>query len=322
MLIDIINNLQDYVSTEERATILRYINNAAKELYNAADLPNSLMERDFCVDLTNQQITLPWYAKEVRGVRRKTLGLNMTLTDTRPRYVGTPWTQPYGQWRLIAESPLEQHITAAGRLVVTLAAVESSAVDVTITGQTTTSMNYSETLTFAPGDLTKTTTKQFMQRDPVGIKSIVKSRITTNDLIVTQESDARQVATIPNVLQRASNLIISTRDEYQYQQYSASECFEVLFKWPYIELVNDTDEFLGTDVFDSLIEWRAKSNYSFLSIEDHPRMLIAEAKCKELSRRLSDLYESNTEKKIAVEGPQAGSLPLMNYPSPFSYGTH
>ena len=116
--------------------------------------------------------------------------------------------------------------------------------------------------------------------------------------------------------------MITTRDDYQHHVYSTSECFEILFKWPYIELVNDTDEFLGTDVFDSLIEWRAKSNYSFLSVEDHPRMLIAEAKCKELARRLSDLYESNTEKRIEVEAPQAGTLPMMNYPSPFSYGTH
>lgn len=321
MLSDIITNLRDYVTTEERSTILRYINNAAKELYDGHDLPNTLFERDFCVDMTHNHITVPWYARAIRGVRRKDFHQRQQIVDARPRYNKKPWMQPFNQWRLIAETPLEQHITQAGRLVVTLAGPEDVAVNITIVGQTTTSNIHTETLTFAPGELTKTTTKQYTQPNPIGIKSILKSAVTVYDVTVTQEADGRQIASIPNVMQRASNCLVSIRDPMAENLYNASECYEILFKWPYIPLVNDTDEFNGTDQFDAFIEWKAKSNYSFLSVEDHSRMLIAEEKCRDLARRISDNYETNTEKRIEVEAPVAGDLALRHY-SRGNYGPH
>lgn len=320
MLIDIITALKDYVATEEQSTILRYVNAAAKELYDSADLPGSLFERDFCVDATNQHVTVPWYAKEIRGVRRKEYFTQQQIVDMRPRYNKTPWMQPCNQWRLIAETPLEQHITQAGRLVVTLAEAEETAVDVIIVGQTTTSNIFTETLTFAPGDLTKTTSKQYTQPQPFGIKSIIKSRLTTYDVTVTQEADERQIATIPNVLRRASNQLVSLRDE-EAGPFSDSECYEILFKWPYIELINDTDEFLNSDRYDQVIAWKAKANYSFLSPDDHPRMLIAEEKCNALLRRISDTYESNTDRRLEVERPFTGTMALTQ-PFNHPYGTY
>lgn len=313
MLINIIAALSDYMPTAERSTILRYVNAAAKEIYDSHDLPNSLFERDFSVDTTNQMITVPWYAKEIRGVRRKEYLTKQQIVDTRPRYNKMPWIMPYNQWRLVAETPLEQHITQAGRLVVTLAEAEDTALNVTIVGQTTTSHIYTETLTFAPGETEKTTIKQYTQPTPTGIKSILKSRATIYDVTVTQEADDRQIATIPNVLQRASNTLVMLRDEISVSPGGVCDCYEILFKWPYLELVNDTDEFLGTDRYDEVVAWKAKANYSFLNTDDHPRMVIAETKCNGLLQRISDNYESNTEKRVQSESSFAGTAPLTHY---------
>lgn len=299
MLSDIIQSVKESVGTDDRTELLRYINRAAREIYDSADLPGSLRECCFTIDSDSDIITLPWFASEPRGMRWPDLHRMITMNDMRPRYHSTPWIQPFLTYTLIGESPLEQNMTEAGLLTVTLAGAETEVVSVTITGQTTTTTLYNETLQFDPGETTKTTTAQFTQAQPFGIKAISKSRITTYDVTVSQAADGRRVATIPNRLKTARNLLIQLRDD-NLTATNLSETLEVLFKWPYMELVNDTDMFLDTDKYDDAIRWRVCENYTFKDETKIELTALANQKANALIRRVADNTEGPVEKVIKV----------------------
>lgn len=301
MLTDIINNVSDFVASSEREVLLRYINRAARNIYDMYDLPGSVMELEFCADMTETHITLPWYVKDLRAIRRVDTKSPVRLIDARPRFFREPWDTPLHTYRVIGETPLEQTITQAGRLVVTLQGAETDTVTVTILGQTTTSSQYAETLTFTPGETSKTTTKQFTQDQPFGIKSIVKAGVTTHDVVITQESDSHRIASIPCMLQRASNLLVNVR-EFDYQpMFGDTECLELLFKWPYIPLINDTDEFLRSDKYDDAVVWRACCIFEYKNATlENPKMAIARQEYTDQIQKISDNVESTVVKKLNV----------------------
>lgn len=320
MLGDIVQHVKEVVTADDRPSALRKINRAAKEIYDSADLPGSLFENTFDVSLENHLITLPWYATQVRGVRRSEFRGKISLIDQRPRYHSRPWQQPYYTWSLLAETPLQQHQTETGRLVVTLLGEEDTSVSVTITGQTTTSTTHREVLSFEPGETSKTTAAQFTQAQPVGIKSITKSRLTTYDIRITQESDERVLAVVPNVLYRAANQLIQIRDDNGASYSDTTECVDVLFKWPYIELVEDSDEFCGSDKWDDAIAWKVKENYYSTDPTKVDLLAASAAKCAVMLKRIATNTESPTDKVAETMIDACELAPLRGRARRMTYG--
>jgi hypothetical protein len=307
-----ITNIRD-TTPQEHDQLLLYINRAAREIYHTWDLPHSLWERYFCIDTADQLITLPWYVDEIRGIRRATFSSKIQLVDMRPRYHYRPWRQPTLQWRLMSESALERTITQAGRLVVSLAGMEDVSLTVTIVGQTTTSGLTRENLIFEPGVTQLTTTNQYTQDTPNGIKSITKSAASAYDLIVTQELDGLQIASIANFNRIAKNQCIQVHDGNYSLIFAPTECSEILFKWPYKPLVEDSDLFIGTERFDDVIVWKIREHWHSTRPEEGGLALACSQKCLTLIQKLSENIESSAEKQVQYAEDGLERAPLYRY---------
>lgn len=300
-------------SAPERAQLLRYVNRAGRELYNGWDLPGSLFERFFMIQTNTQLITLPWYVDEIRGIRRATYASKIELVDMRPRYHYRPWRQKTLQWRLMGECALEQHITQAGRLVCTLAGPETSTITVTVTGQTTTAGLAEEEITIEAGELTAASVNQYTQDQPNGIRSIVKSARTSYDLTISQEVDAREIATIPNHQLVSKNQLIQVHDGNYSLIYSPNEGAEILFKWPYKQLDSDADLFIGTERFDDALVWKLREHWHSTRAGEETLALASAAKCQDLMEKLCFNIESSAEQSVMNAEDGIEFAPRHNY---------
>lgn len=285
-------------SSEERAQLLLYINRAGEELYNSHDIPGAMREQYFTIVASTQLITLPWYVHLIRGIRRATYSSKIQLVDMRPRYHYRPWRQQTLQWRLLGDRPLEQNMTDNGRLTLSLQGAETESLSVTILGQTTQAAMTKEVVTFEPGQTQVTTTNQFTTETPTGVRSIVKSRTTTYDLVVTQELDGRQIATIPNSQLQSLNQVIQVHDGNYSLIYSGNELVEILYKLPYEQLVEDADLFIDTGKYDDALIWKMREQWYSTKEGGAEQSILAKAKCEELMQKLCGNIEESVEKTM------------------------
>lgn len=297
-----ITGIDPAAGTPQRTQALLYVNRAAREIYANTDLPGSLFEREFAISTETQMITLPWYVGEVRGARRPSWDHKIQLVTPQLRHHYKPWRQPSMQWRQMFKTPLIRHMTQAGKLVVTLSVPESSrTITVTIKGQTSTAMQHTETVTFSPGETTKTTTAQFIQAAPFGITNIVKSHRTSGDVTITQAADGREIAVIANCMLTATNRLIQIHDGQRSVMYATNEHVEILFKWPFMELIDDTDQFLGTDAYDDAIVWKMREHWHSTRPEEADIAITAAMKCAQQVAAVMNTMES-AEEKFILEG--------------------
>lgn len=255
-------------STADRALLVQNINEAALEIHRSDDLANCLFEQVFSVDLTEQQITLPYYVEFVRGVRNYDYKHKINLHTMRPRYQEFQTEYSTLDWRTKGEVCLAVDMTNASALTFTLAEAETEQFEIVVVGSTTTSQRVREVVTFEVGDIEKTTTNSFQPFPP--INTISKSMRTKSDVSVTDASD-NEIAMIANNMDRSMyNLIQVSSDE---TVNNGCTCYEVLFKHRFIPFYNDEDEFMYPH-FDMAIAWQAYANY-FANTTDPNKLAIA-----------------------------------------------
>lgn len=297
-----ITGIDPAAGTPQREQALLYVNRAAREIYSNTDLPGSLFEREFAIATDTQMITLPWYVSEIRGARRPSWDHKIQLVTPQLRHHYKPWRQPSMQWRMLYKTPLMRHMTQASKLTVTLTVPETTkTIQITIKGQTTTAMQHSETLTFSPGVTVKTTVAQFIQAAPFGITNIVKSHRTIGDVTITQAVDGRVIAEIANCALTATNRLIQIHDGQHAVMYATNEHVEILFKWPYMPLIEDTDQFIGSDAFDDAIVWKMREHWHSTRPEEAEIAIAAAVKCGQQVQTVMNTLESGEEKFI-LEG--------------------
>jgi len=297
-----ITGIDPTAGSPQRAQALLYVNRAAREIYSNTDLPGSLFEREFAISTDTQMVTLPWYVSELRAARRPSWNHKIQLVTPHLRHHYKPWRQPWMQWRMLYKTPLLRHMTQAGKLTVTLTVPENEkTIRVTIKGQTPTAMLRSETLVFSPGQTSKTTTAQWVQAQPYGVVAIVKSHKTEGDVQITQEADGLLVAEIANCSLEASNRLIQIHDGQRSVTYATGEHVEVLFKWPFITLQDDTDQFVGTDAFDDAIVWKMREHWHSTRSEESDLAIAASMKCAQQISAVMNTTES-AEEKFILEG--------------------
>lgn len=303
MLIDIINNVREIVGikptdTAAREQLLAYINRAGREIYDGVDLPNTLREDKFCIDDDHSQITLPWYVDGIRGIKNHETGVPYMLFDTRVEYGAEEVQQPLYTWRFIRMSPLVRDIPAAGTLTITLAEAQAESLQVAVSGQTTTAAMAIETVTFAAGEVSRTTTKQFMQESPTGITSITKNKVTTCDVVVTDTASSTEIARIPNRHFAARNQIIQIYTADRPMQYG-NDCFRILYKLPYTPLWYDNDSFFDPKLEEALA-WKVQEHFYARQgdVERAQIAMLASAKCWDVVRRVSQNQEAQVMRVI------------------------
>lgn len=305
MLKDILVKVQESIGVTNsnaltREQLLRYINTAGREMWDQDDLPGSTFENFFeiPVDLNDIQVTLPWYAAEIRGVKWAVTGQKITIKDSRPRYQSRPWHQPLLSWRVRQRTPLHTSLSIEGQLTFTLDTAQTEAVQFTVAGQTTTASNTQETVTLLPGETTKTTTKQWSKMNPFGVQSIVKDTITTCDVQVT-DADDLPVAVIGSRQNAANNILVQISDYINNLVYVPSNAVEILYKHPYQALYFDNDVFQGQLLEDALV-FRVRANWEAMQKDEMAmqRAMLLNQKADAIVRRLVANQESEVEMNV------------------------
>ena len=293
MLIDIFNDIvaeQGHVVTEDREDLLRKINRAAKEIFNSTDLIGSTDEAQFDSIQDESILTFPWYVGKVRGARWSDSDRIIEIQHRANRYGSNRGNQVHNwQFRELAPNPLFRHIENESQLTVSIPVAESNVFIVTITGETDNSANTFESLTFAVGETEKTTTKNF--KEP--IRSITKNVITNSDVTITDVND-RIISIIPNITKIVWHQQLQILPNFSQTFGTNSEGIDFFYKKSFIPLFNDTDAFLGTDLYDQAIVWK----YLEHGTKDVDKALGYLAKCNSVINQVAADQERGTRKRI------------------------
>lgn len=224
----------------QRNVLLRFLNEAAFECYNQADMPGTLMEMCFKVN-GDQEIALPQYVGHVRAVRELASMVTWNLSQMRPRYNMANWNDFWRNWRIKNRSPLQQTISNLTPLVITVPTVDTPPITVSITGQTAIATQITEIVTMSSTSVQ--TVNTFLD-----VKLIAKSGITTYDVTVS-DVDGNAISNIPsNEYEAWFQLVdVSTMPWLATSTSSQDHFVEVLYKQKLRYLSNDGDEFPAND---------------------------------------------------------------------------
>jgi hypothetical protein len=233
-------------ATSSRATLLRFVNEAAQELYDQSDPTGSLMEQVFKVN-GDQTISCPAYVGQIRAVREVDSQITWSISKMRPRYNQFNWADSWRNLRLKNVQALMSTVTNASVGVLTVPVVENPPISVTVTGPTTTATSVSETIVMT--QTTIQTTNSYIDYTSVKKNTVNGYDITLSDV------DGKVLTVIPNNQLNA-----------QYQIIDVSMCpwlavstnvlehyVEILYKVALNWLSNDTDEFVFGQKYDNVI---------------------------------------------------------------------
>jgi hypothetical protein len=302
MLLDILTDIameigQTNTESEKSARIYR-INKAAREIHEGTDLPESLREDVFDINVSSQQVSLPAYVYKVRGMRFFDGRHSINLDDMRNRYnfnytgENELW---YLQWRKKQNQALSREIANQSVIKVSVPLPEESSFTVTLTGSTDKSSRVTEILSFAVGDTEKTTTTNF-----VTLESIVKSRATKYDINL-YDVENNLIGQIINAEYQSYYNIYQIQDTESFTMPANTSGVEIFYKLKFFPFKNDTDCFLGTDRYDSAIYWKFLEHRS-KDVKDASAYAI---KCNQLL-------------ELAFDNEQAGQRTKINFkPHPF-----
>lgn len=229
----------------QRAVLLRFVNEAAKELYHMSDMAGSLEEQYYRI-ASNQTIALPDYVGQIRAMRESYSHLAISLSQMRPRYNQFNWSDGRRNWRLKGLHPLQTSVRNQSTITFTVAEVENPPIVVSVTGSTLTSTNATESLTMS--SVSVTTVNTFLD-----VASLIKDRVNNFDVKVL-DVDGVQLSYIPNNKLKSSFQIIDI-SLYPWFPSNISPLLgwiEVLYKKAMPWLQNDTDEF-PADGYDNVI---------------------------------------------------------------------
>jgi hypothetical protein len=219
-----------------RAVLLRYLNEAADELYSQCDITGSVMEQVFKVN-GDQTVALPMYVGPIRAARDANNRVPWHINQLRPRYNELNWQDGWYNYRLKNTQPLVRSISNQSVLTYGIASLDAIPVTVSVSGPTATANLATETIVMDA--LTKSGTTDFLD-----ITAVTKSDITLSDVTVS-DADGNTLTVIPNNMKEAKYQIldVSGAPWAGTSGSSLDNYIELLYKkaLPYLSL--DTDEF-------------------------------------------------------------------------------
>lgn len=241
-------------SASQRDLLVFKINKEAKELYENAELHNSLREQVFELGTTDQLVTLPWYVWEVRALRGYEDQLPIHLVDMRPKYQSGEWDHKRSnEFRLKQQQyPLCRDFTNESRLRLTFAQPLTRDLTVTVTGKTFKAERVTETITFQIGNTEKWTDNSWAD-----IESFKKSSTCNADLNI-YDVDGNLVSEIANCNEEARYTLLQVLEKFQ--TLSQTNLVLILYKTAFIPFQEDTDSFPCGDIYDRAIYWKTLAN--------------------------------------------------------------
>lgn len=220
----------------QRAVLLRFLNEAAEELYDQSDPIGSLAEQVFKVN-GDQTISCPWYVGKIRAVREADTHLIWSVNKMRPHYNQFSWKDMWRNLRLRNTQALMCTVTNQSIGIISVPFVENPPIQVTVSGPTASASNASETITMTA--LSLNTTNDFLD-----YTSVKKDRVNNCDVTLS-DVDGKTLTIIPNNQLEALYQIIdvSTCPWLSQSSSTLDHYLEILFKKTLPILTNDTDEY-------------------------------------------------------------------------------
>lgn len=230
----------------QRVTLLRLLNEAARELYPQADVAGTLFEQCFKVN-GDQTITLPYYVGSVRAIRQLDSGQAWHINMMRPRYNQFNWVDAWRNVRIKNLQALQTSVTNTSFGIVTVATVENPPIVVSLSGPTPAASLVNENITM--DTLTKQSVNQFI--DYVAVK---KDRRNNCDVTLS-DIDGKVLTVIPNVCLEAKYQILDISQSPWLPQNTSplSNYMEVLYKKALLPLYYDDDEYPAFNYDDVLV---------------------------------------------------------------------
>lgn len=275
----------------QKTVLVELINDAAREIYEQTDLPNSLMEQTIQVstETNSQQVTLPADVFELRAIRDYIRA--MTIHDMRPRYHNFPWpTGDMYTFRLLGESPIA--VSLDNETVLTMDAVTDE-VTVTLSGSTEAAAQIS-------GDFDKNGNGTAETVNWTGLQSITKDIYTIQDVIL-RNADGDEVARILNYLNAARYLRVELLERPQTPLSPAilqpGRVLDVLYKPHFRPLRLDTDTF-QVQGFDIPLIYKAVEIYRIRGIDENQtenKVLAAKAHSARSDERIAEILKSRVQ---------------------------
>lgn len=232
--------------TGQRATMLRFINSAAKELYHISDMAGCLEEQLFKVN-SNQTIGLPDYVGQIRAMRESYTHIALNLQQTRPRYNQFNWSSEWRAWRLKGLHPLQTTLTNQTNLVLSVKAVEPTNIVVNLAGPSDGSSMMSESVVMSNTSITTVNTYNDV--------ALFSKTATSQYDVILSDADGNQISYIPsNKLKAQFQIVdISTAPWFPPNLNPLIGWVEVLYKKALTHLSNDTDEFPAPGYDDVIV---------------------------------------------------------------------
>lgn len=220
----------------QRSVLLRFVNEAAVELYQQSDMAGCLEEQCFKIN-SDQTIAMPDYVGQIRAMREQYSHIAIKLSQMRPRYNQFNWVDEWRNWRVKNLQTLQTSITNQSVLVLTVKAVENPPIVVNISGACEGSSNVSESVTMDA--ISKQTVNTYLD-----VSSLTKNAVSTYDVYVS-DIDGNQLSYISNDKLKAKFQIvdISTSPWFPSNVNPLLGWVEVLYKKALPWLQNDNDEF-------------------------------------------------------------------------------
>lgn len=279
----------DMTDADEQAYLVEQVNHAARELYNAMDLPGAIREQVFQIDDTdNYQVSFPFYVDKIRAIRfYNTYGGKIRLEDMRPRYHMMRWgNSGVLTFRIKrSDSALADDITNAGPLKFKLPTgkVEAAAVTITVVGKTASAERVQETVILAVGESEVSTVEGYED-----VISIIKKDYNNYNITI-EDIDGAELGIIPNSeLQTAYTIVQIRQDDFspRYNNNYPLNTIEVLYKQKFNGFRNLYDEF-PCPKCDKIIFWKFAEHYLAYKPGMEQRSLGAKLKADELLGQLN-----------------------------------
>ena len=303
MLIDVYRNLKTRIGFKdsERPVIIDNINDAWREIYDSVDLPESMSEIIADINVTSQVITLPFFVENIRKIRWYDPRLPLTMDNPSNRYHEDRGNELWiRKWRKVKREALARTLENYTQLTVSIPLAEPTEFKITITGQTTNSAYTYETLTFAPGELTKTTVADF-----IDVKSIGKDGPTTYDITIA-DGDGVELAVIPNHLPTFKYLSIQILDQVSSAMQQNFSSVEIFYKKAFHPVENDHDEFLFGNKYDMAVQWKFLEQNN----NDPNNAGAAQKKCTDILNQIIQNEEMGMRTKIDFKANPYYNMPF------------
>lgn len=264
----------------ERNVLLRFVNEAALELYSQSDMAGTLVEQVFKVN-GDQTISLPNYVGQLRAVREVNSYIPCHINQLRPRYNVSNWKDMWRNWRIKGQQCLKKSVTNEGPLVISASEVEVPNIVITIAGPTVVASSITEQVTLSAAAVQ--TINDFQD-----VTLAVKDRVNNFDILLS-DIDGNELTIIPNNMLEASYLIVdvSTLPWASVASAKQDHYVEILYKKALPWLFNDADEFPGKG-YDYIIVNKILQLWKEEQDKSEAAMLYDQKATRSLARKHED----------------------------------